>query len=94
MFSHYPVWPENEHNLWNDAAVVSLLENAGCVAAYINGHNHAGNYAERNGIHYVTLHGMVDTPDTTAYAVARVYPDRLEIQGVGREESRSLLLKS
>lgn len=89
-FSHFPVWPENAHNLWNDTAVIPILEEAGCVAAYINGHNHAGNYAERNGIHYVTLKGMVETADTTAYAIAALFPDRIEIRGVGRETSRML----
>jgi len=91
VFCHFPVYPANQHNLWNDWAIIDLLESHECVFAYINGHNHAGNYGEKNGIHYVTVHGMVETPDTTAYAKISVYPDRLEIDGVDREPDRTLV---
>lgn len=87
VFCHFPVYPENAHNLWNAEEIAVLLERYPCVVAYINGHNHGGNYAERNGLHYLTLKGMVDTEET-AYAVAHVYRDRLEITGYGREPGR------
>jgi len=32
----------------------------------------------------------VETPDTTAYAIARLLPDRLILEGQGREPSREL----
>lgn len=35
---------------------------------------------------------MVETPATTACAVVAVHDDRLEIQGAGREESRTLTI--
>ena len=94
VFCHFPIYPENAHNLWNAAALMALLEGTPCVAAYINGHNHAGNYGERNGVHYLTLQGMVETPDSTAYAIVEVHEDRLEVVGKGREPSRSLSLRS
>ncbi len=47
VFCHFPVYPPGEHNLWNDTEVVEILEGSGSVVAYINGHNHAGGYAER-----------------------------------------------
>jgi manganese-dependent ADP-ribose/CDP-alcohol diphosphatase len=89
IYSHFPVWPENVHNLWNAGEMVELIEAYPCVKAYINGHNHAGNYALKNGIHYLTLKGMVDTLQTS-YAVMHVYDDRLEVRGFGREENRTL----
>ncbi len=89
---HYPILPDNAHNLWNDAEVSDLIDrHAERVLAWFNGHNHAGNYAERNGVHYVTVHGMVDTPDTNAWAILDVLPgSRLRMRGEGRVPDRLL----
>lgn len=92
VMCHYPVYPANEHNLWDSDRIVDLLAKSKNVAAYFNGHNHAGNYGELDGKHFVNFKGMVDTPDTTAYSVVEVYPDRIEILGYGREENRTLKL--
>lgn len=90
VFGHYPLWPENEHNLWNYEALLDLLGGYDNVVAYFDGHNHAGNYGTRDGIHYVNLEGMVETPDTTAYATIEVYADRIVIDGTGRVADREL----
>lgn len=92
VMCHYPVYPANEHNLWDADRIVDLVSNSKNVVAYFNGHNHAGNYGELNGKHFVNFKGMVDTPDTTAYSVVEVYPDRIEILGYGREGNRTLQL--
>jgi len=92
LFCHFPVWPPNVHNLWNDSELVQILESYDCVVAYINGHNHAGNYAVKKGIHYLTLHGMVESPDKSAYAVVEVYSDRLKILGFDAEPERLLFI--
>ena len=91
LFCHFPVYPKNGHNLWNAGALTSLLARYPCVAAYLNGHNHAGNYGQRDGIHYLTLKGMVDT-EKTSYAVIEIYADRLVVKGFGRETERELPL--
>ncbi len=91
LFSHFPIFPENVHNLWNAQELLGLIEEYPCVKACLNGHNHAGNYAEKNGKHFVTLKGMVDT-DETAYAVVKVDEAVIQITGFGREESRVLVL--
>ena len=62
--------------------------------AWINGHNHAGNFGTRAGVPYVTLQGMVETRDTTADAFADIHPDRLILRGVGREPSRELVFRT
>jgi len=93
VLSHMPVYPENNHNVWNDEAVIAELEAAGNVVAYFNGHNHAGNYGVKNGIHYVNLKGMVETDDTNSYSIVRVYKDRLEVDGYGRETDRILKIQ-
>ncbi len=88
---HYPILPDNSHNLWNDREVVALIDRfPGTVAAWFNGHNHAGNYAERNGVHFVTVQGMVDTPDKNAFAVLDVSPGNLKLRGNGRVPDRDM----
>ena len=91
LFCHFPVYPKNGHNLWNDKALTDLLARYPCVAAYVNGHNHAGNYGESDGTHYLTLKGMVDT-EQSSYSVIEVYADRLVVKGFGREMDRDLPL--
>jgi hypothetical protein len=59
--------------------------------AYLNGHNHAGNHAMRDGVHYLTLKGMVDTL-STSYAVVEVAEGKLVVSGFGRELDRVLVL--
>ena len=89
LFCHFPVYPKNGHNLWNDSEVTALLSQHPNVAAWINGHNHRGNYGQKDGIHFLTLKGMVDTTETS-YAIIEVHKDRLEIRGFGREQDRTL----
>ena len=86
IFCHFPVFPANPHNLWNAEEIISLLEEFPCVKAYINGHNHKGGYGIKEGIHYLTLKGMVDT-ERTSYAVIGIKGDGIEVTGYGREES-------
>ena len=92
IYCHFPVYPVNGHNLWNAEEVIALLEEFPCVKAYMNGHNHKGNYGEKNGIHYLTFKGMVDT-EQTSYAVVKVSRERLNVVGFGREEGRELEIK-
>lgn len=93
IFAHHPVLPDNEHNLWNAAEVFAAIDRHPHVVAWINGHNHAGNFAERNGVPFVTMKGMVETADTTAFATAQVLSDRIVLTGHGREPSRELRLR-
>ena len=91
LFCHFPVYPENVHNLWNAAEVLALVRESETVVAYMNGHNHAGNYGRLAQRHFVTFTGMVDTEET-AYAVVSVHADRLEIKGFGRQKNLTLPL--
>ena len=92
LFCHFPVFPADPHNLWNATEVIELLGGFPSVKAYINGHNHKGNYAQKNGIHFLTLKGMVETK-TSAYSIIRILGDRMEVIGYGREKNRNLLIK-
>jgi len=91
VFNHYPVFPAGlDLNLWNAGELVSLFEKYGNIAAYMNGHNHAGNYGKHGGCHYVNFKGMVETETETAYAIVKCFADRLEIEGTGLEPDRRL----
>jgi predicted phosphodiesterase len=89
LFSHFPLWPENPHNLWNAPAVMALLDQHSSVKVWLDGHNHEGNYGVRNGIHYLNLKAMLDTPET-AYARLDFYRDRIIVHGFGRQQSIEL----
>jgi 3',5'-cyclic AMP phosphodiesterase CpdA len=84
VFCHFPVYPMNALNLWNREEVIAVLEKHSSVVAYINGHDHAGNYGVKQGIHYLTVNGMVDTPDTTAYGIASQAGTGVNVSGTGR----------
>ena len=94
MHAHHPVYPLSRgHNLWNDQELIALIEKHSCVAAYINGHNHNGAYAVKNGVHYLTLKGMVDTEENS-YCVMKIFDDRIEVRGRGRQEDFRLEISS
>jgi hypothetical protein len=87
---HYPLYPAGPHNLLNDAKLRKIFAAHPSVRAYLNGHNHKGAYGQHAGLHFVTHHAMVETSDTTAYAVGEVRRDTLRLRGFGREPDRTL----
>ena len=90
IFCHYPLLPFEAHALWNSEEVLAVLAKFNCVKLYLNGHNHAGNYAFQNGIHFVNLKGMVETEKENAFSVISFSDSKIEIEGFGREENRNL----
>ncbi|TNF43862.1 MAG: phosphoesterase [Bacteroidetes bacterium] len=90
VFCHYPLLPFEAHALWNSEEVLEILEKQGNVKIYLNGHNHRGNYALQNGIHFVNLKGMVETENENAFSIISFSDKQIEIKGFGREESRLL----
>jgi predicted phosphodiesterase len=92
LFSHFPLFPENPHDLWNAPEVIAMLERHPSVKLWLDGHNHEGNYGERAGIHYVNLKAMLDTVET-AYARLDVFADRIELKGYGKQQSMTLKLR-
>ncbi|MBT6837517.1 MAG: hypothetical protein HOA61_15885 [Bacteroidetes bacterium] len=87
IFSHMPVRPiNNAHNLWNDAEIVDIIEKYSNVKVFINGHNHSGDYIFKNGIHYITLTGMVNT-SINSFGILEIYTDAIFLKGFGRQEN-------
>jgi 3',5'-cyclic AMP phosphodiesterase CpdA len=92
LLGHYPIHPPSDHNLWDSERLADLIASSPASIAYLCGHQHAGNYAKLGRTHFVNFCGMVDTPDSNAFAVLALFEDRIEIEGFGREPSRSLPL--
>jgi manganese-dependent ADP-ribose/CDP-alcohol diphosphatase len=90
IICHFPLAPDNVHNLLNYKEVLPLLENYTNIIAWFNGHNHAGNYINFKSIHFFTFKGMVETESDNSFARVDVYEDRLGIIGYGMENSRIL----
>jgi manganese-dependent ADP-ribose/CDP-alcohol diphosphatase len=87
IFCHFPVYPENEHNLLNYNDVLAVIKNYSNIIAWFDGHNHDGNYGNLNMIHFVTMKGMVESETNGSHAIVDVYSNRIWINGSGRERS-------
>ena len=68
----------------------ALEQYPGVAVAHLSGHYHAGGYWQHGGVHYLTFHGMVETMEDNAFAVLRLYPDRIEVDGYGHQPSYTL----
>jgi manganese-dependent ADP-ribose/CDP-alcohol diphosphatase len=90
IICHFPLYPENEHNLLNYKDVLTVLEGYNNIIAWFSGHNHAGNYGNFNMIHFVTMRGMVETEQVNSFALVEVYKNKIWIKGSGREKSQIL----
>lgn len=93
FYCHFPIFPVDEHNIWNRNQFLSLIKPYKNVKIFFNGHNHAGAYQEENGVHYVTFKGMVDTENTSAFAKVKFDKDTIFVEGFDREVSRKLSIK-
>ena len=90
VLGHYPLHPFTDHCLWDAPRVARLIADAPAAVAYLCGHDHRGGYGRLDTTHFVNFKGMVDTPDENSFAIVSLFPDRLEIQGYGREDSQHL----
>jgi 3',5'-cyclic AMP phosphodiesterase CpdA len=96
VFCHQPVLPEScrpEHLLWDHQETLAILEGSPAMAAWFNGHDHRGGYAQKNGIHYTTFPGMVEQDARRSCKVVDVYPDRFIIRSAGEPGGQTLSLR-
>lgn len=91
FYCHFPSGRNRAtHNLWNYKQFLQLINDFNNVKFYFNGHNHDGDYLEKNGVHHLTFKGMLDSERSLAFATARFTKDSIFIKGYGREISRAL----
>lgn len=90
IFSHLPIKPTNgPHNLWNDFEIVNIIEKYRNVVAFINGHDHGGNYLLENGIHHISVFGMLDT-HKSSFGIMELFNDSLILKGYGKQKTLRL----
>lgn len=88
IFCHYPLLPENGLQLWNNREILSIMDSYSGVVAYFSGHHHTGNYVVDKGVHHLTFYGIVESKSQVLGGVVHVFGDRLELTGLGDQESR------
>ena len=93
FYCHFPIFPIDQHNIWNREQFLSIIKPYANVKIFFNGHNHAGAYQMQNKVHYLTFKGMVDTENTSAFAKVQFDKDTITIEGYHREPSRKLVIK-
>ncbi len=93
FYCHFPIFPVDQHNIWNREQFLSLIKPYKNVKLFFNGHNHAGAYEFVDNVHYLTFKGMVDTENTSAFAKVKFENDTVFVEGFEREISRKLVIK-
>jgi len=93
FYCHFPIYPIDQHNIWNREQFISLIKLYKNVKIFFNGHNHAGAYQLVDNVHYLTFKGMVDTENTSAFAKIKFDKDTITVEGFYREPSRKLVIK-
>jgi len=82
------------HMSWNWKEVQSICLESPSFCLVLAGHDHIGGYAEiaPSGKKYaVTVEGLLEAPTASnAYAILKVFGDRIEIEGKGTVTSRKL----
>ena len=94
-FCHFPLLNEIAltHRLHEPEDVLKVIDESHVdVIAWISGHHHKGGYALRNGVHHVSVKGMVEAKDNS-YAVFKFHDGELVETGFGDEPSRTLKLQ-
>jgi manganese-dependent ADP-ribose/CDP-alcohol diphosphatase len=104
VFSHVPLhpgatsaWCGGMCLAWDyDAALAVLRSHGATVGACFAGHDHSGGGAtdRASGIHFVTLQGIIETPQgRVSYGQVVLTRTRLLLRGEGRMASRDLALR-
>jgi len=92
VFCHQPLFPGNAHNLWDYENMLQLLSDYPGKVWWISGHDHRGGYQEVNGVHLLTLHGMVEGLNYS-YGILELQKDRVDMNGYGNQADLDDLIK-
>jgi hypothetical protein len=68
VMTHVPMAPGGANPLcmlWNYEEVLHILDEHACVRLVLSGHDHAGGYVERNGVHHLTFPSPLNATDET-----------------------------
>lgn len=93
VFGHHQIWPDHPDSALNSAQVRDVLSANENVVAYINGHNHHGDFGVYQDMPCVTVEGIIEGDDN-AWGILELTDDTLRVQGFGRVTSREEPLRS
>lgn len=88
LFCHWPLinmWtPDFESSLlWNAKEILEILDPE-VVYMFMSGHMHENGYTFHNGIHHLTLGGVVTTPvGHLAHAIVHLKKEVVQVEGFG-----------
>ena len=86
VMAHHPVHPAGRHVVLDREAVDAVIRrHAGVVRLWVNGHDHRGGHAVVHGVHFVTLHGMVETETENAFGLLELDAEGGRLRGFGRQ---------
>jgi 3',5'-cyclic AMP phosphodiesterase CpdA len=98
VFGHVGLHPDSSDwttTMWNYDEVIACFNRHPSVVAYLCGHAHNHGYANANGVHYVVFQAIIETsPESVSFATISLFKDRLEIEGQGAEQSRTLYIQN
>ncbi|OQD42825.1 hypothetical protein BUL40_06935 [Croceivirga radicis] len=92
-FCHHPLYEffrdGHKYHVNDYKAVQKLLEVNGNVLAVFQGHVHAEDHVTHNGIHYVTVLGMVDFEglDNNSFSLLEIKDNQMVLKGYKRSNS-------
>ena len=83
------------HMAWNCKEIEDVCLKSSAFRLALAGHDHEGGYSSGRSTtgkqHFLTLQGLVEAPsEGNAYAMLRVFEDKIEVAGVGTVPSREL----
>ncbi|WDI39973.1 metallophosphoesterase [Bremerella sp. P1] len=90
VFAHQRLDNEGSHAVNNSPDVRKILEQSNSVTAVFQGHSHANDYHQVNGIHYCTLRAMIEDsgPANNGFAILEIdRQGRLKIEGFKKQAS-------
>lgn len=90
VLAHQRLDVSNNHGVRNNPVVRSILEQSGRVLAVFQGHSHANDLKQINGIHYCTLVAMVEGsgPHNNGYSLLELASDgMIKVTGWRKQSS-------
>lgn len=89
-FAHMPLMPLSiGARDFRGAEICEMLEQYPCVKAFLTGHHHTGSMMLMGPLKHYGFQGMIEGTDNH-YAIVSVYKNRMEIEGFGLQESRTI----
>jgi 3',5'-cyclic AMP phosphodiesterase CpdA len=97
VFCHFPTLASAcrpDHLLWDHAEVLRILDSEPSVAAYFCGHDHNGGYAVSQGVHHITLPGVVENEITRSLKIVELSMSGLSISAFDGSSRQVLPLRA